>query len=294
MSSHEVSGSSLLVERLPDGAEVYVPDGVDPRVALGRTTHLVIGAHPDDVELMAWSPVLACVASEERWLTAVIASDGAGCPRAGAYATCSDDEMRRLRREEQRVAARLGGYSAVVLLGLPSASLRAPGSPEARSLLAAVVDACAPREIYTHSPLDRHATHVAVSLAVIQAVRERCSPLDLRAFLGCEVWGSLDWLAEPLRVSRDVSPGLELMPSMVACHASQIAGGKRYDLAAVGRRQANATYTDSHRCDQARATEHLIDLMPLLADPQRSVRAWVRACVERFAIEADERLAAIE
>ena len=34
------------------GADLFVPDGLEPEAALGRTTHLCIAAHQDDVEIM--------------------------------------------------------------------------------------------------------------------------------------------------------------------------------------------------------------------------------------------------
>ena len=34
-------------------AETFVPDGSEPARALARTTHLGVGAHQDDLELMA-------------------------------------------------------------------------------------------------------------------------------------------------------------------------------------------------------------------------------------------------
>ena len=34
-------------------ADVFVPDGTELGAALGRTTHLAVGAHQDDLEFMA-------------------------------------------------------------------------------------------------------------------------------------------------------------------------------------------------------------------------------------------------
>ena len=35
-------------------AEVFIPDGVAEEQALGRTTHLCLAAHQDDIEIMLW------------------------------------------------------------------------------------------------------------------------------------------------------------------------------------------------------------------------------------------------
>ena len=39
---------------------IYVPDHEDPLVALSKTTHLAVGAHQDDIEIMAIDGILAC------------------------------------------------------------------------------------------------------------------------------------------------------------------------------------------------------------------------------------------
>ena len=41
-------------------AETFVPDGVPSASALGRITHLGIGAHPDDLEFMAFHGIATC------------------------------------------------------------------------------------------------------------------------------------------------------------------------------------------------------------------------------------------
>jgi hypothetical protein len=70
---------------------------------------------------------------------------------------------------------------------------------------------------------------------------------------------------------------------------SQIAGGKRYDLATAGRRRAHATYFDSHGTDQHSALSWGMDLTPLLhgADPTELVRNYIA----RFEAEVTGRVA---
>src|SRR3954462_7143664 len=58
------------------GAEVFIPDGTSWEAACARVTHLVVAAHADDVELMAWHAVL-----NARGLAAVIVTDGRGSAR---------------------------------------------------------------------------------------------------------------------------------------------------------------------------------------------------------------------
>ena len=66
-------------------ADVFVPDGRDIESALSRTTHLAIGAHADDLELMAAHGVMECFQQPTRWFTGVVVTNGAGSTREHAY-----------------------------------------------------------------------------------------------------------------------------------------------------------------------------------------------------------------
>lgn len=272
------------------GARIFVPDGADPLAALARTTHLAIGAHADDVEFMAWAPIIHCHGRDDAWFTAVVVSDGRGSPRDGAYAGTTDDQMRETRFKEQCEAARLGRYSAVLCLDFPSSLIRTPGEATLRREVAAIVRACGAGEVYTHSLADRHDTHTAIAVAVVDALRGVGPEHHPTGLFGCEVWGALDWLPDADKVTFDVSSGLSLMESLMAVFASQIEGGKRYDLATIGRKRANATYLRSHEVDVAAALDYALDMTSLLREPSLTVRAFMQACVERFGREMDLRL----
>src|SRR4051812_42182194 len=108
-------------------AELWIPDGTQLDAALKRTTDLGIVAHQDDLEFMALAPIAACLDDDERWFTGVACTDGAGSARSGPYADYSDEDMMAVRRDEQRAAAEVGGYSAIFQLDHPSASIRSEG-----------------------------------------------------------------------------------------------------------------------------------------------------------------------
>src|SRR4029077_10468753 len=57
------------------GAEIWVPDGADEATALGRVTHMGIGAHCDDIEIMCLEGVLAGFGNAEKWFMAAIVTD---------------------------------------------------------------------------------------------------------------------------------------------------------------------------------------------------------------------------
>src|SRR5690606_33825785 len=98
--------------------------GAPEEEALARTTHLAIGAHQDDLEIMAAHGILACYGDPNQWFTGVTVTSGSGTPRSGAYAGYSDEEMVRTRNCEQREAADLGKYAAQFLLAHPSADVK--------------------------------------------------------------------------------------------------------------------------------------------------------------------------
>lgn len=271
-------------------AAVYVPDGTDVDAALARTTHLGIGAHADDLELMAWEPIIHCVTNDNVWFTAVTVSDGRGSPRKGEFAAFSDEQMREARLEEQQAAARLGRYSTLLCLDYPSDEIRQRGNLALRDDLREVIKFCHPRFVYTHNPVDKHDTHTALAVAVIEALRQLAPEDRPERLYGCEVWRGLDWLVDEDKTNFDVTAGITVMEHVMSVFQSQIAGGKRYDLAAVGRKRANATYLSPHDVDHAGALEYALDMTELLEQPQLSIGDFVRRLIDRFARDVGRRL----
>src|SRR5512135_1724224 len=107
-------------------ADIYVPSGDPPDVALARTTHLCMAAHQDDVEIMAYDGIVECLARKDRWFSGVVVTNGAGSPRSGRFARISGAKMQAIRRREQRRAARIGRYSIQIQLAHPSAAIKRP------------------------------------------------------------------------------------------------------------------------------------------------------------------------
>ncbi|MCX7597673.1 MAG: PIG-L family deacetylase [Armatimonadetes bacterium] len=272
------------------GAEIFVPDGTPVEEALARTTHMGIGTHQDDLEIMAYDGILKCFQSRENWFTGVTVTDGAGAPRADLYADYTDEMMREVRRAEQKKAAVIGEYSAQVLLDFASKEVKDPANAAPVADLKTVIAAAQPKVIYTHNLADKHDTHVAVALRVIQALRELPEEARPEALYGCEVWRDLDWMCDADKVVFDVSPHENLAAALTGVFDSQICGGKRYDLATLGRRRANATYFESHGVDIATAMIYAMDLTPLIHDTSKDPVAYVREHVDRFYEEVAQRI----
>jgi len=105
-------------------AEVFIPDGDSMDAALERTTQLAVGAHQDDIEIMAIDGIIKCFQAADEWFCGVVMTNGRSSPRSENYADTSDDEMMRIRYQEQKKAAIVGGYSAQILLGYASSDVK--------------------------------------------------------------------------------------------------------------------------------------------------------------------------
>src|SRR5262249_21995085 len=109
-----MSASGLMLRA--EGAEVYVPDRSEVLAAVKRTTHLGICAHQDDVEIMSYHGILECFQRTDRWFTGVTMTNGSGSARDLDYKSYTDAEMIEVRRLEQKKAALIGDFSAMLLL----------------------------------------------------------------------------------------------------------------------------------------------------------------------------------
>ena len=271
-------------------ADVFIPDGAAPAAALARITHLGIGAHQDDLEFMAFHGIDACFHSDADWFGGVTCTNGSGSARTGDYAQFSDAEMMKVRRDEQRQAAILGRYAAMIQLDYPSKIAKDAGDSRLKEDLVAILAAARPRVVYTHNPADKHDTHIAVVVPVIQAIRELPRAQRPQAVHGCEGWRNLDWLPDAEKIVHDVSGHENLAAALNGVFDSQIAGGKRYDLAVLGRRRSNATFFESHGVDQSDALAFAMDLTPLVRDDALDVVEYVTAIIDRFRADVVARL----
>jgi LmbE family N-acetylglucosaminyl deacetylase len=273
------------------GAEIYVPDGSAVDAALTRTTHLTVSAHQDDIEIMAYHGILECFGRPGKSFTGVTVTNGSGSPRDGLYGKYTDEEMQVVRRKEQKKAAFVGEYSAHVFLDYSSSAIKDPANTQVVEDLKRIIAASKPQVIYTHNLADKHDTHVATALRVIRALREL--PRDSRPqhLYGCEVWRSLDWLNDNDKVIFNVEAHENLAMSLVGVFDSQVCGGKRYDLATMGRRRANATYLASHGVDESTSLIYATDLTPLMEDDQLDAGEYIQGFIHRFAKEVSSRIA---
>jgi LmbE family N-acetylglucosaminyl deacetylase len=277
-----------------DTAEIFIPDGQPTETALARTTHMGIGAHQDDLEIMALSGILECFQHDDKWFCGVVVTNGSGSPREDLYKDYTDEEMCMVRRKEQKKAAIIGEYSAQVLLDYPSSAVKGEEKAVVIEDIGRLIQAAKPEVVYTHNLADKHDTHVGVALRVIETVRKLEAADRPQKIYGCEVWRDLDWVVDEDKVTFDVSARENLQAALLGVFDSQITGGKRYDLATMGRRRANATYFESHGTDIVNGMIYAIDLTPLMEDANLDIHSYLQGFIQRTSADLQARLARLQ
>jgi len=270
-------------------AEVFIPDNSKLNQAIERTTHLAIGAHQDDLEIMAAKPILECFQNHNQWFTGVILTDGRGAPRDHFYANYTDEQIRNVRLLEQKKAAVIGEYSSVIMLDYPSHAIKNKNNQVIDDLLV-ILKSASPKYIYTHNLADKHDTHVATALRVIEAIR--LLPKDKRPerLFGCEVWRNLDWLDDKEKILMDLTDHDNLQMALLGVFDSQISGGKRYDLAAMARRVTNATFIESHRLDKSQRLTFAMNLTPIIENDNESISEYILDYIDKFSKEVKNKI----
>jgi LmbE family N-acetylglucosaminyl deacetylase len=260
---------------------------------LRRTTHIAVAAHQDDIEIMAIDGILKCFGQADLWFSGVTVTDGAGSPRVRLYKDYSDEQMRLIRVIEQKKAATVGGYAAQALLDFPSAIVKNSAEKGPVEDIMSLLKAARPEVVYTHNLADKHPTHVAVGIRTLQAIRRLPESERPKKLYGCEVWRDLGWMNDEEKVVFDTTAHENLQLALLGVYDSQISGGKRYDLATMGRRKANATYLASHEVDELEGMATGMDLTPLIEDPARDIQEYVQGFIQRFAEDVKKMVAAV-
>ena len=271
-------------------ARLVTPDGQTGPDAISRTTHLGIGAHQDDLEFMAFHGILACYDRTDCWFGGVTITDGRGSSRAGQFKDWTDDQIAAERIREQEAAAVIGQYSFIAQLGFGSAAVRDAQQSAVRDDLRGILEASRPEVVYLHNLADKHDTHVGCALRCIEAIRQLPKAERPKMVYGCEVWRDLDWLVDSDKTAMPISARPELARALNEVFATQIAGGKRYDLAVLGRRTANATFSNAHSTDQESAMQWAMDLTPLVQDDSLDPVTYTVGFIDRLKADVTTRI----
>jgi len=256
----------------------------------GKVKYLCICAHQDDCEIMAMDGILKGYYSRKYSFALAECTDGGGSARTGEYKDYTDEMMKQVRVKEQEEAAELGRYHSLYMLNYSSKEIKDRDDNRAVNDFVEIIKELKPEVIYTHSLLDKHPSHIGVVLKVIKAIRSLPKEYQPKMFYGCEVWRGLDWISDDRKVGFDVSRNEKLQKKILNVFKSQIAGGKSYTKASIGRRYANATYFQSHSVDSYKMVNYGIDMMPLIKNPQLDVKEFALSYVEDLRKEVEEIL----
>lgn len=271
-------------------AVLFIPSGKSKEEILPHITHMAIGAHQDDLEIMSYHGIAACYKQTDQSYFGVVVTDGGGSARSGSYAHYTDEEMKQVRFQEQEKAAILGEFGALAQLQYTSKETKDPHNQVLVQEFAQLIRLAKPEILYTHNLADKHDTHIGVTTKVIQAIRSLPKQERPKVLYGCEVWRDLDWLEDSQKVCLDASLYPLLASELVKLFDSQISGGKRYDLATLGRRLANATFFQSHQVDASNAVTYAMDLTPLIEDDSLSITDFVTKHIDSFKEDVTQRI----
>lgn len=279
-----------MVTLLHTGSELYFPASHDDDTQLSKTTHLGIGAHPDDLEILAIHGILDSYDDPTHTFSGITVTNGKVAPRSSIYAVMSDDEYCKIRYMEQKKAAKIGKYNAQLFLNYDSSEIKTDHAKDFVQDLKTIITITSPTIIYTHNLADRHDTHIAVALNVIKALRELNKMPENFRLLGCEVWGDLDWLPDEQKVALDVSAHPELQRDLLLVYESQLVGNKNYAEAINGRRIANATLSDPYSAKHAQRVQFAMDLTALINHPEISIDQFISNSIQTFGKTVRDRL----
>jgi LmbE family N-acetylglucosaminyl deacetylase len=271
-------------------ADIFIPDGKEPELALERTTVLSIAAHQDDCEIMAYHAIADCYDADDMWFAAVVLTDGGGSPRSGAYEGYTNGQIAAKRSQEQRNSAEIGKYSFVAQLAYSSEDVRRNKREMIEEELVSILKSVRPSAMFIHNPLDRHETHLGACLRAIGALRRLPADERPRKVYGMEVWRSLDWLCDSDRLTFDTSLHPEVARGVIAAFESQCTPKKRFDLAALGRRVGNATFQAPRDIDETNSCGIGMDLTPLITDTSIDIKEFTLEHIKRFHGEAESLL----
>ncbi len=245
-----------------------------------KSSHLGIGAHSDDLEIMAYHGIAECYESGEGVFSGITVTNGVGSPQ-NEEEMLDTEALRLVRQEEQIAAADMGRYGFIAQLDYASGEVKAENHEQVVMEILSLLEKARPRVVYLHQPGDKHPTHIAVLRASMEALRRMKEDERPEEVYGCEVWRDLDWLPDDKKVYLPTGLYPDLALNIISVFQSQISAGVAYDHGAIGRRRANGTFADPHVVRDGDSFTLAIDLMPVV-NGEVTLRKMVLQEVARF------------
>jgi len=186
---------------------------------------MVISAHPDDSEF-GIAGTVAKLVREGRQVVYAVCTNG---DKGSNDPEIDSERLARMRKKEQRAAARLLGVSKVVFLDYEDQNLE--DTPEFRKEIVRLLRTYRPEAVATSDPYRRyiwHRDHRIVGQVVLDAVypyaRDRLAYPDLLAagLMPHKVKEVLLWGSEQPDYFSDITDTFELKMAALHCHRSQV------------------------------------------------------------------------
>lgn len=199
---------------------------------------LIISPHPDDLEI-GMGGTAAKMTESGAQVASLVVTDGR---RSTNVSGLSEDQVSELRKAEVRKATGFLGLDVLILLGLHDVA--GDNLSVLKGEFAKVIKKVRPSEIYIpHPEIDKHPTHRAVSLAVMEVMREMSQA-------GAEIPGSIwcyeVWTPFPSydRIE-DISKYIDVKSSAINAHKSQLEY-KNYTEGILGLNRYRAVFDERH------------------------------------------------
>ena len=245
----------------------------------GPVKFVCICAHPDDCELMAIDGIQRGYRASKYTFACVVTTDGADAERCGRYTKMNDQKMINLLMNEEKKAANIGRYKNVYFMNYSSEEVRDQENEDIINEYVEIIKELKPRVVYTHSLLDRHPTHVAVAVKVINALRTMKKGDQPKVLYGCESERNLEWVAPEKIVTFNVSKNLRLQRQLISVHKSQNLA-RDYVNAAIGRRYVNAVFNKVETKKNAKLTAKAINMTTLLRRKEYPIKRFAMSFID--------------
>ena len=248
---------------------------------LRRTTHLGIGTHPDDNEIMAYNGIGICYDKEDRWFTGVVITKGEGGTKEGPYKDLTNEELARIRHDELLKAAKIGNFLALVGLNYTSQELKKDRRSDVRADLIHILDTTRPEVVYINNLFDAHDTHLSAALRSIEALRDISPVFIPQLVYGCEITESLDWCPEKIQL--DVSMYPEVAHQILYIFQSQSENNRNYPHATISRWESQATFDRANKYGPKRIS-YAMDLTTLIKDKGIDLEGFIQEKTQSYAL----------
>ena len=265
--------------------EIYIPKTGKK----GPVKFVCICAHPDDCELMAIDGIQRGYRAAKYTFSCIVTTDGADSERTGKFAKATDEKMAEVAISEQKKAATIGRYNSVYFMNYSSEETRDQDNEDIVNEYIEIIKELKPRIIYTHSILDRHPTHVAVAIKVINALRTMKKSEQPKVLYGCESERDLDWLDQSKVVTFDVSKNMRLQRQLISAHKSANMS-RDYVNACIGRRLVNAVFNRDEKKKNAKLTAKAINMTTLLRRKDYPIKRFAMSFVDDLYVEINDMM----